>query len=276
MPKRVVVISGAGGEIGRAIAERFAKEGASLALLDRTEELAEPAVKAAKENGARQVIGLAADQVRADAVDAAVNEAVAKFGRLDVVVANAGYARLGSILDMSPKTWDLHININLNGTFYLCQAAARHMAEARLGGTLILTSSCLATTHSDQSSAYCASKTALLMLTRSLAAELGIHRIRANAVLPGVIETGMTRSVLDQPGCREALLSETPIGRLGSPGDIADAISFLASDRASFITGASLLVDGGQSIYGQPRWMRQDRTQPYEPTWLAAGEDEAR
>ena len=105
-----------------------------------------------------------------------------------------------------------------------------------------------------------------------MAAELGIYGIRVNAVLPGVIETAMTRSVLDQQGSREALLQETPVGRLGQPEDVANAIFFLASPQASFITGASLLVDGGQSIYGQPKWVRQDRRMSKQPQWLMLGE----
>ncbi len=93
-------------------------------------------------------------------------------------------------------------------------------------------------------------------MVRSLAAELGVHRIRANSVLPGVIETAMTRMVLDEPGQRAAIGAETPVGRTGDPSDAAHAIRFLCSDKASFITGAELLVDGGQSIYGPPQWIR--------------------
>lgn len=267
------MISGASGELGQAIAARFGREGHAIALLDRSEELVEAAVAQLKSTGVANVMGVAADQLNAEQIESAVEKTVRAFGAVDVVVANAGYARLGGILEMSPKTWDLHVGINLNGTFYLCQAAARKMAAARKGGCLVLTSSCLALGHSDQASAYCASKAALLTLTKSLAAELGVYRIRANAVLPGVIETAMTRSVLEQPGCEASVLGETPIGRLGSPEDVAGAIAYFASPEATFITGATLLIDGGQSIYGQPRWMRQDRREAFAPRWVPAGQE---
>ena len=273
MTSRTIVISGASGELGQAIAARFGREGHAIALLDRSDELVEAAVAQLKSTGIGNVVGVAADQLSAEQIESAVEKIARTLGSPDVVVANAGYARLGGILEMSPKTWDLHVGINLSGTFYLCQAAARRMAAARKGGCLVLTSSCLALGHSDQASAYCASKAALLTLTRSLAAELGVYRIRANAVLPGVIETAMTRSVLEQPGCEASVLRETPVGRLGSPEDVAGAVAYLASPEAGFITGATLLIDGGQSIYGQPRWIRQDRREPFAPKWVPAGQE---
>jgi NAD(P)-dependent dehydrogenase (short-subunit alcohol dehydrogenase family) len=266
--RRVVVITGAGGDIGRALAARFAMEHARVVLIDRTLELAAEAEQDARKAGASDVIALAADQSDRVAVEAAFTEIEDRFHRIDVLVANAGYARFGGFLDIAPKTWDLHVNINLSGTFHVCQAGARQMAAGRRGGAIVVMSSCLALFHSDQTGAYCATKSALLMLVRTMAAELGIHRIRANAVLPGVVETAMTRGMLEQPGCRRRLLDETPIGRLGNPSDVAAATHFLASDEAAFITGASLLVDGGQSIYNQPSWYHQDRTTEHTPAWL--------
>jgi NAD(P)-dependent dehydrogenase (short-subunit alcohol dehydrogenase family) len=115
---------------------------------------------------------------------------------------------------------------------------------------------------------YNTTKSALLMLTRSMAAELGVYRIRTNAILPGVVETAMTLQMLEEPGRRETLLAETPIGRLGQPDDVAETAYFLASPQAGYITGASLLVDGGQSIYGQPAWIHQERSVFFEPKWI--------
>lgn len=264
-----VVVSGAGGEIGKAIALRLAQDGRDIVLLDRdTKGLAsfEPLLK---ERGARSVVSFDADQTDPDALDRTVTKIGERLGAIDALVANAGFARFGGFLETSRKVWDLHVDINLNGTFHLCQAVARNMVAGGNGGSITLISSCLALFHADQTGAYSATKAALLMLTKTMAAELGIHGIRTNSVLPGVIETAMTRPMLEVDGCRENLLQETPIGRVGRPEDVAEAVAFLAGANAGFITGAALLVDGGQSIYGQPQWVRQDRSTPHDPRWLS-------
>ncbi|CAN7663655.1 SDR family NAD(P)-dependent oxidoreductase [Pararhizobium sp. LjRoot255] len=263
------VISGAGGEIGRAIASRFARDGRHIVLIDREVSNLGPLSAELIDSGAKDVLILAADQTNLDAINLAVNEIVDRIGVIGTFVANAGFARFGGFLDTSPKVWDLHVDINLNGTFHMCQAIARNMITHGMGGSITLISSCLALFHADQTGAYSATKAALLMLTKSMAAELGVYGIRANSVLPGVVETAMTRPMLSVEGCREALLQETPIGRLGRPEDVAEAVAFLAGPHAGFITGASLLVDGGQSIYGQPQWFRQDRSKPGQPRWLS-------
>lgn len=259
----VAVVTGAGGELGLAIARGLAASGHRLALFERD---------AAAAAAAGEALGIdavfAVDQTDRAQVDTGIAGVMARWGRIDVVVANAGYAKFGGFLEMEPRTWDRHVAINLSGSFHVCQAAAREMVRARRGGAIAVTASSLALSHADRVGAYCATKAGLLMLVRTMAAELGIHRIRANAVLPGVIETAMTSTMLDQEGVREGLLQETPIGRLGMPADIAQAIGFLCSPEAAFITGAILSVDGGQSIYGQPRWSRQDRSVPHEPTWV--------
>jgi NAD(P)-dependent dehydrogenase (short-subunit alcohol dehydrogenase family) len=266
---KTVVITGAGGALGQVIAEDFAASGFAVALIDRAEEgLADLAARLTR-LGATAARWYLADQTDRAAVDQTLAQVVDDLGPVGALVANAGFARMASVEDISPTMWARHIDINLTGTFNMCQATARHMIAARSGGAICVVSSCLAKFHSDQNIAYCTSKAALLTMVRSLAAELGVHRIRANSVLPGVIETAMTATVLDAPGQRTALLEGTPLGRTGTPRDVANAIHFLCSDQASFITGAELLVDGGQSLYGQPQWIRQDRLMPHEPRWVS-------
>lgn len=264
-----VVISGAGGDIGRALAVKFASDGRDIALLDRDITNLAPVEEAIRRQGTGRILTLAADQTDPEAVDRAVSEVGETFGPIGTFVANAGFARFGGFLETSRKVWDLHVDINLNGTFYIAQAVARNMVAGGKGGSITLISSCLALFHADQTGAYSATKAALLMLTKTMAAELGIYGIRTNSVLPGVVETAMTRPMLDVEGCRDVLLQETPIGRLGRPDDVAEAVAFLAGPAAGFITGASLLVDGGQSIYGQPQWVRQDRSKAGAPQWLS-------
>ncbi|MGW4340346.1 SDR family NAD(P)-dependent oxidoreductase [Rhodococcus koreensis] len=269
MTRPLAVVSGAAGELGRAITDRFLADGYAVAVLERTKELAVTAAARTAPDAAASLRGFAADQTDRLQIEEAVAAAVEWGGTPSAVVANAGYAKYSPILTMPAKTWSRHIDVNLTGTFHVCQVAAQHMADSRQGGSLTIISSSLALAHSDQVGGYCVSKAALLPLMRTFAAELGIYGIRANAVLPGVIETEMTRPMLDENGTREDLLDHTPGGRLGTPQDIAAAIAYLASPAASWITGTELRVDGGQAIYNQPQWLHQVRSVPFEPTWAA-------
>jgi|SRR5579875_374066 len=261
----VAVVTGAGGELGTAVVSRLASDGYAVAAVDRTLELA---AQVPLRLGAATVTAYGADQTDADAVAELAVQITSDLGVPAVAVANAGYAKFGALLDMPAKTFRRHVDVNLLGTFLFCQAIARRMVEAEQPGSLIVISSSLALAHSDQVVAYGATKAALLPLVRGLAGELGAYGIRANALLPGVIETAMTGGMLSQPGVREDLLGQTPLGRLGSPSDIAAAVAFLISEAAGWMTGATISVDGGQSIYGQPQWIRQDRAMPGQPRWI--------
>jgi NAD(P)-dependent dehydrogenase (short-subunit alcohol dehydrogenase family) len=194
----VALVTGGGGELGRAIAHRLAGADHDVVVFERDEATAE-----ALRDEMPGVLVIAADQTLRGEVDRAMAAVTERFGRLDVVVANAGYAKFGGFLEMEPRTWERHVAINLNGTFHICQAAARVMADGRRGGSIVVTASSLALRHADRTGAYCTTKAALLMLVQTMAAELGIHRIRANAVLPGVIETAMTRWMVDKPASRD-------------------------------------------------------------------------
>jgi NAD(P)-dependent dehydrogenase (short-subunit alcohol dehydrogenase family) len=263
----VAVVTGAAGALGSALVSSLMRAGHHVAALDRSE----PGLNAAADTWRRADLDdfhtVVADQTDRAQLDAAVAQATDEHGPLAGVVANAGYAKFGAFLDMPARDWQRHVDVNLTGTFHVCQAVARHIAEQRSGGWITVISSGLALYHSDQVGAYCTTKAALLAMVRSAAAELGVHRIRVNAILPGVIDTAMTHEMLDEPGVHDGVLAKTPLGRLGSVDDVTAAVTFLASAQAEWITGASMLVDGGQSLYGQPTWLAQDRRTPHQPRW---------
>lgn len=267
-PSPTAVVTGAHGGLGAAIAQALLADGYRVAVFERDQDLADAAATALD---AREAVrGFASDQESPAAVQAAFDAVWEWGGAPAVTVANAGYAKFGALLDLPERTWNRHVAINLSGTFFTVQAAARAMVTAEQDGSIIVVSSSLARAHSDQVGAYSVTKAALLPLVRSFAAELGVYGIRVNAVLPGVIETPMTTGMLDEGTTRQRLLGLTPAGRMGQPTDIVEAIRFLAGETSSWITGAALDVDGGQSIYGEPRWVLQDRTVPGAPTWRTA------
>ncbi|TAJ70151.1 MAG: SDR family oxidoreductase [Phenylobacterium sp.] len=260
MSNRTVLVTGAAGDIGAAAAARFARDGDRVVVTDRRREDLDRVAAALREAGV-EVLAHACDQTDPEAV-AGLFSAVEAFGPLRAAFVNAGYGRYGTLIDMSFEQWRRHIDVNLNGGFLMAQGAAQQMAKAGEGGAIVINASTAASHVCDLLGAYAASKAGLSMLARTLASELGVHRIRVNLILPGVIETTMTRSLLDDPATRADVLSETPVGRLGQPEDVARLVAFLCSDEAGFITGAEVLVDGGQTIHGYPRWFRADYARP--------------
>ncbi len=261
-----MLVTGAAGDIGAAAARRFAADGARVVITDRRAGELE-ALSAKLRAGGADVLVHACDQTDPTAV-AGLFAAIAAFGPLDAAFINAGYGRYGALIEMDFDQWKRHIDVNLNGGFLMATAAARAMANGRRGGAIVINASTAASHVCDQLGAYAASKAGLAMLARSLASELGGYRIRVNTILPGVIETSMTRSLLDDAATRADVLSETPAGRLGSPDDVAALTAFLLSDAAGYITGAEILVDGGQTIHGYPRWFRTDYAEP-DNGWVA-------
>lgn len=264
---RTALVTGAAGDIGRATAVRLAAEGAVVALFDRKVELLEATEQACRDAGASKVVPLGVDQTDADAVAVAVAQLADDLDGLDVLFANAGYGQFAPFLEISAKAWNRHVDVNLTGTFHVLQEVSRHMVAARRGGAIVVNASSGAVRHADQLAAYCATKAALRMLAIGMASELGVHRIRVNVVQPGVIETGMTEPMLVDDRHRQGTLLNTPVGRMGRAEDIADLVCFLASDEAGFITGEGVLIDGGQTIHGYPRWYRQDYREPYTDGW---------
>lgn len=239
---QVAVVTGAGRGIGRAIALRFASEGARVACVSRTEENANKI--AAEINGAR------ADAAKAYAVDVADHAAVQKigariledFGRADILVNNAGVRRDALAMRMSVEDWDAVIDTNLRGAFSFTHALVRAMTKQRTG-RIINISSVIGLIGNAGQTNYGASKAGLIGFTKSLARELASRNITVNAVAPGFVITDMTAGLSDQ--IKDTIHSKIPLGRTGTPEEIAAAVAFFASPEAAYITGQVLCVDGG-------------------------------
>ena len=260
-PGMTALITGAAGDIGAAAAAAFARAGADVVVTDRRADALETVAEALRAAGG-QVLAHPCDQTDPDAV-AALFEAIRdRFGRLDATFVNAGYGRYGALIDLPFDQWRKHVDVNLNGGFLMAQGSARLMRDGGRGGAIVMNASTAATNICDMLGAYAASKSGVRMLAKSLASELGVHRIRVNLILPGVIETAMTRSLIDDPAVRADALANTPVGRLGRPEDIARMAVFLCGEEAGYITGAEILVDGGQTLHGYPRWFSADYAQP--------------
>jgi 3-oxoacyl-[acyl-carrier protein] reductase len=230
---RLALVTGGSRGIGRAIAQELAGAGAEVVIGYRSGE--QEAAAVAREIGGRAV---QADVSQPEEAARLVEEA----GEIDILVNNAGLTRDGLIARMPDEDWRTVIDTNLGGAFATCRAAARGMMKRR-SGTIVNMTSVVGVHGNPGQTNYAASKAGLIGLTKALARELASRGVRVNAVAPGYIETGLTDVLPDT--VREALLASTPLGRLGSPEDVAGAVRFLCSAEASFITGEVLLVDGG-------------------------------
>jgi 3-oxoacyl-[acyl-carrier protein] reductase len=237
------LVTGASRGIGRAIAVEFAKRGADVALLGRDVAALEETASLCAAARAGAVAHLfACDVTNQASVDEAVAETVARFGRLDCAVANAGQSIDALLLRLKAETVDRLLDVNLKSAFYLCAAVAKPMMKQR-SGAIVLVSSIVGITGNAGQSAYAASKAGLIGLCKSVAKELGSRNIRVNAVAPGLIETAMTQKMPD--AAREYLMKQAALGRPGTPEDVSGAVAFLCSDVAGYITGQTLVVDGG-------------------------------
>ena len=238
---RIALVTGASQGIGRAIALRLAAEGAHVALAARNlDKLAGVAAEIASVGGIAQTFAL--DISNEDSIKACAKEVLAQFGRIEILVNNAGITRDILTLRMKRHDWDDVLTTNLTGSFLLTQACMSAMLKARWGRIINITSVVGEIGQAGQAN-YAASKAGLIGLTKSLARELASRSITVNAVAPGYIETAMT-GVLNEAQ-RTAMTSQIPLGRAGADSDIAGAVAFLASDDAAYITGHTLDVNGG-------------------------------
>lgn len=251
---QVAIVTGGSRGIGRAIAKSLAGAGAHVVLTSRS---AESATSAAQEIGrevgvgggdgehAGMVEGVACDSARATACAELIKDVTTRLGRLDILVNNAGITRDNLIMRMKEEDWTAVFETNLHGAFYLSKAAIRPMMKQR-SGRIINISSVAGITGNPGQTNYAATKAGLIGFTKSLAKEIGSRGITVNAVAPGYIETDMSAAI--SPEMKEKLKSMIPLERLGSPEDIAEAVLFLASPGAAYITGAVLQVDGGLAM----------------------------
>ncbi len=237
---RVALVTGASRGIGRAISLQLAAEGAVVAAAARGTNAQTVVDEIVAAGGLATVVPL--DVTDADAVVAAVGGVVAAYGRLDILVSNAGITRDQLMLRMKRADWDDVIGTNLTAAFTLCQAALKPMLKQR-SGRIIAISSVVGQMGNAGQANYAASKAGLIGLCKSLAREVGSRNVTVNAVAPGFVATDMTKALVE--GSQDQWTAQIPLGRLGTPADVASAVCFLASDEASYITGQVLAVNGG-------------------------------
>jgi len=245
---KVGIVTGAGSGIGRAIAMLFAKEGAHVVVADLADGVGRETVKLIQKAGGSALFAHC-DVSKARDAESAIRATLEKFGGLDILVNNAGIEVAGTVVELSEADWDRVLNVNLKGVFLMSKHALPELSKR--GGVIVNTASTAGFTSYPRCTAYCSSKGAVVSLTRAMALDHAKDGIRVNCVCPGAIDTPLHQKYLAAlaPTIREGYvrkqIASHPIGRIGRPEEIAEAVLFLASAKSSFVTGAALIVDGG-------------------------------
>jgi NAD(P)-dependent dehydrogenase (short-subunit alcohol dehydrogenase family) len=244
---KVALITGAASGIGRASALLFARAGAAVAVVDLDQQAGLAVVEEVVRAGGKAIVERA-DVTRVDDCERAVRRTVSELGGIDVLFNNAGIIRRASVIELSEEDWDRVMAVNVKSMFLMSRLVIPMLAKNG-GGVIINMASGWGLTGGPRAAAYCASKGAVVLLTKAMAVDHGLQHIRVNCICPGDTDTGMLRQEAEQLGEREesflAGSAKRPLGRVGRPEEIAQAALYLASDAASFVTGTALVVDGG-------------------------------
>lgn len=243
---KVVIVTGSRRGMGRTHVLAFAKAGAKVVVCDISQEECVEVAKEAEKNGG-EAIALKCDVTKKQEVDNVVNAAVDKWGRVDVLVNNAGIAQFFPFLEMKEEDWDRTININLRGYFLCAQAAAKQMAKQKSGVIVNIASVAMGQVGIGFPNVvhYCASKGGIVAMTEALAIELAPYNIRVNAIAPGMIETPMIAPVKEDVLAMQGMMTRIPMGRVGKPEEVSNLVLFLSSNDSSYMTGSTVVIDGG-------------------------------
>ncbi len=241
---KTAFVTGASRGIGRSVAVSLAQAGADVALIGRDTAALDETLAGVNATG-RRALAIKTDVTSADSIQAAVAQTVKEFGKIDTLVCNAGVQRLKPFLDMQPDDWRSLISTNLEGAIMTMQAVGKGMV-AQKGGSIITMSSIYSFVGAPWNSIYCMTKGGLAQLSKALAVEWARYNVRVNAICPGWIETDLTKPYMQDQKTVDAGLRQIPLRRFGKPEDIGPMAVYLASDEASFVTGQSYVIDGGQ------------------------------
>lgn len=246
---KVALVTGSSQGIGRAIALRLARDGADVCVNYHRAAAAARDVQQQIERLGRRAIVVQADVARLEDVQRLIDQTVGQLGRLDILINNAGIEIKQPFLEVTEENYDRVLAVNLKGAFFCAQEAARQMIRQGQGGRIVNVSSVHEDLAMPGNAPYCASKGGMRMMMRTICLELAPHQITVNNVGPGAIATAINRAVLENPQLLGELLAEIPLGRIGTPEEVADLVAYLVSPEASYVTGSTYFIDGGLMRY---------------------------